>query len=190
MRTRITRERIVRVTKEMITRNGIRGVRIEEIVQQLGISKRTLYEMFSDKEELVGECWKCILEESLAAVERLLGNVEAPSVERAVGVIDEFVSNIYYVDVAALAELQRTHFAAISRSNHEFWCESFRRMFEQCSADGYLPAGLECRILAERFLSMLFNLRMQNPPADEVRRFGRILLRGIATAKGIEYLDR
>lgn len=191
MRTRITREQIIQVTQDMVTRNGIRGVRIDEIVQQLGISKRTLYEMFSDKDELVGECWKRIRETSRSIVDDLLGgSAGSPSIERATAMIDEFVNNIYYVDVAALFELQRTNFTAISRSNHEFWLEAFTRIFEQCVNDRYLPEALDCRVLAERFLATLFNLRMQNPPADEVRRFGRTLLRGNATASGIEFLDR
>ena len=51
-----TKEEIIHATQELIARNGIRAVRVDEIAQTLGISKRTLYEMFTDKNDLVGAC--------------------------------------------------------------------------------------------------------------------------------------
>lgn len=56
MKRGATRDEIIRATQELITRNGIRAVRVDEIAQTLGISKRTLYEMFADKNDLVSAC--------------------------------------------------------------------------------------------------------------------------------------
>ena len=56
MKRGATREEIIRTTQELISRNGIRAVRVDEIAQTLGISKRTLYTMFADKNELVNAC--------------------------------------------------------------------------------------------------------------------------------------
>ena len=44
MKRGATKEEIIRITRELIARNGIRAVRVDEIAQTLGISKRTLYE--------------------------------------------------------------------------------------------------------------------------------------------------
>lgn len=41
MKRGATRDEIIRATQELITRNGIRAVRVDEIAQTLGISKRT-----------------------------------------------------------------------------------------------------------------------------------------------------
>ena len=41
MKRGATKEEIIRITQELITRNGIRAVRVDEIAQTLGISKRT-----------------------------------------------------------------------------------------------------------------------------------------------------
>ncbi len=49
MKRGATKEEIIRTTLDLITRNGLRAVRVDEIAQVLGISKRTLYEMFADK---------------------------------------------------------------------------------------------------------------------------------------------
>ena len=56
MKRGATKEEIIRITQTLIARNGIRAVRVDEIVQTLGISKRTLYEMFADKDELISSC--------------------------------------------------------------------------------------------------------------------------------------
>ena len=56
MKRGATKEEIIRITQELIARNGIRAVRVDEIAQTLGISKRTLYEMFADKNDLVSAC--------------------------------------------------------------------------------------------------------------------------------------
>ena len=56
MKRGVTKEEIIHATQELIARNGIRAVRVDEIAQTLGISKRTLYEMFTDKNDLVSAC--------------------------------------------------------------------------------------------------------------------------------------
>ena len=42
MKRGATKEEIIRITQTLIARNGIRAVRVDEIVQTLGISQRTL----------------------------------------------------------------------------------------------------------------------------------------------------
>ena len=56
MKRGVTKEEIIHATQELIARNGIRAVRVDEIAQRLGISKRTLYEMFADKNDLISAC--------------------------------------------------------------------------------------------------------------------------------------
>lgn len=52
------RERIVDTALEAFTSNGIRNITMDEIAASLSISKRTLYEVFSDKETLLEACIK------------------------------------------------------------------------------------------------------------------------------------
>lgn len=47
------KERIVEFAMEMFVTQGIKSVRMDDIASQLGMSKRTLYELFGDKEELL-----------------------------------------------------------------------------------------------------------------------------------------
>lgn len=50
------RDRIIVKATEAFTKNGIKCITMDDIAALLGISKRTLYEVFSDKETLLTEC--------------------------------------------------------------------------------------------------------------------------------------
>ena len=50
-----TREHIVATATDMFISQGIRSVRMDDIARQCGVSKRTIYEIFKDREELIGE---------------------------------------------------------------------------------------------------------------------------------------
>ncbi|MFI3304632.1 MAG: TetR/AcrR family transcriptional regulator [Rikenellaceae bacterium] len=47
------KDKIIKLASQMFTTEGIKAVRMDDIARRAGISKRTLYEMFGDKEELI-----------------------------------------------------------------------------------------------------------------------------------------
>lgn len=50
------REEIIAMASQMFYENGIKSIRMDDIAVAMVMSKRTLYEMFSDKEALLYEC--------------------------------------------------------------------------------------------------------------------------------------
>ncbi|WP_294618020.1 TetR/AcrR family transcriptional regulator [uncultured Bacteroides sp.] len=50
------RERIIDTAIQAFSAHGIKSITMDDIATSLGISKRTLYEVFSDKETLLEEC--------------------------------------------------------------------------------------------------------------------------------------
>ena len=50
------KERIVQEASTLFFKNGIRSVTMSDVANHLGISKRTLYEVFRDKEALLEAC--------------------------------------------------------------------------------------------------------------------------------------
>lgn len=47
------KEKIVAQAMQIFLKQGIKAVRMDDIAQMMGISKRTLYELFGDKETLL-----------------------------------------------------------------------------------------------------------------------------------------
>ncbi|MGB4204082.1 MAG: TetR/AcrR family transcriptional regulator [Bacteroidales bacterium] len=58
-----TRERILAKASEMLTSLGVRNVTMDALSASLGMSKRTIYEHFRDKEELVIESIRYMITE-------------------------------------------------------------------------------------------------------------------------------
>lgn len=50
------KERIIVTATEAFTTNGIKSITMDDIANRVGISKRTLYEVFEDKESLLRDC--------------------------------------------------------------------------------------------------------------------------------------
>ncbi|MFN9114529.1 MAG: TetR/AcrR family transcriptional regulator [Bacteroidota bacterium] len=48
-----TQERILHKARELYMRNGIRAVSMDDIATQSGVSKKTIYQYYADKDELV-----------------------------------------------------------------------------------------------------------------------------------------
>ena len=58
-----TRERILEIATEQFARFGVRAITMEDIARQAGISKKTIYQEFADKRDLVKAVFARILEE-------------------------------------------------------------------------------------------------------------------------------
>jgi AcrR family transcriptional regulator len=58
------KERIQEKATELFLRFGIRSVTMDEIASQLGISKKTIYQSFADKEELVAAVFEEMMNNS------------------------------------------------------------------------------------------------------------------------------
>ena len=70
------RERIIETAVEAFTIHGIKSITMDDIANSLGISKRTLYEVFSDKETLLEECILRGQKEADEFVKEVLANTE------------------------------------------------------------------------------------------------------------------
>ena len=58
------KERILERAHELFNKYGIRSVSMDDIAAQLGMSKKTLYQYFSDKEELVNAVITAVLDQN------------------------------------------------------------------------------------------------------------------------------
>ena len=108
MKRGVTKEEIIHATQELIARNGIRAVRVDEIAQTLGISKRTLYEMFTDKNDLVSACLDAMShqqrERIVACRKRRGGN----PLQKVLRLTNEYIDNLYTVDHRFLSDISRS----------------------------------------------------------------------------------
>ena len=67
------REKIIESASKLFTEHGIKSITMDDIAASFGISKRTLYEVFADKETLLLECIRHAVEQEDAYLKNLLG---------------------------------------------------------------------------------------------------------------------
>lgn len=191
MKRGATKEEIIRATQELISRNGIRAVRVDEIAQTLGISKRTLYEMFADKDDLVGACLDATShqqqERIVACRKRRSGN----PLQKVLRLANEYTDNLYRVDHCFLSDVRRKiTFAEHYDEHREFWRKELTDYLETCRKEELLLPEIDAPAFAEQLMSTLLDLRLNGTVREELNLFCRTILRGAATRKGIELIDR
>lgn len=191
MKRGATKEEIIRITRELIARNGIRAVRVDEIAQTLGISKRTLYEMFADKNDLVGACLDYMShqqrERIVACCKRRGGN----ALQKVLKLANEYIDNLYMVDPRFLSDIRHKVVYAEHYDEHrEFWLREITRCLEASRDEELLLPEIDAPAFADRLMNTLYELRLQGTIREELYLFCRTILRGAATRKGIELIDR
>lgn len=191
MKRGATKEEIIRTTQEFISRNGIRAVRVDEIAQTLGISKRTLYEMFTDKNDLIGACLDAMRNEQqqqiVACRKRRSGN----PLQKTLRLMNQYIENLYKVDHSFLSDLRRTVVFAEHYDEHrEFWLKELSLLLDTCRKEELLLPEIDASAFADQLMGTLLDLRLNGTEREELSLFCRTILRGAATRQGIELIDR
>ncbi len=94
-----TREAIICEVGKMYMKYGIRSVSMDDIAQHQGISKKTLYQHFEDKSDLVKQVTTALLKERLKAYDEIK--------DTAANAIEELYS---------ISQLLRKHFSELNPS--------------------------------------------------------------------------
>ncbi len=190
MKRGATKEEIIRATQRLIARNGIRAVRVDEIAQTLGISKRTLYELFADKDDLVVACLDAMRQQQrqrLRAFRRRSGCV----LTKTFYLLNEYIDGLYVVERSFLSEIrQKGVFVEQFVEHSSFWHNEMTAMLELCRTEGLLFPELDSVVYAKRLIATLLELRSSGISREELHLFGRVFLRGVATRLGIETIYR
>lgn len=191
MKRGATKEEIIRITRELIARNGIRAVRVDEIAQTLGISKRTLYEMFADKNDLVGACLDYMSHQQRERIVACSKRRDGNSLQKVLKLANEYMDNLYTVDPRFLSDIRhKIIFAEHYDEHREFWHREITRWLEASRDEELLLPEIDAPAFADRLMNTLYELRLTGTVREELYLFCRTILRGAATRKGIELIDR
>lgn len=187
------KERIIGCSMELFARYGIKGITMASIVAELGISKRTIYEYFTCKEELVSTCLQSRLDEN-----RLFDPTDK-------GLIDELLelyTSMKKIDMKnaqrLCCELQKFYYPVSKMLLERLfdYAAACGKMVESGIAAGYIrPETLPrtIRMAVAGYLMQLFNhtswnyADVRNVLSPEVIL---IFTRGLCTIKGRAYLDQ
>ena len=189
------RERAIETTSEIVLRCGNLSVRMDDVAQELSVSKRTLYEIFGSKEELLLECMNRHIARMSKMLEEEIGREE-----------DVLTVFLKHLEVLINESRERDHnkfedmdkYPKLKKVFHEHLAEMARRMrgfMELGVKQGVFRDDLNMDVLMKAFSAMG---TMANKEADKDEfRYDElidgtlvVLLRGIAAPKGMAKLEK
>lgn len=108
------KERIKQKADELFMRYGIKSITMDEIANQLGISKKTIYQEFGDKDELVDEVISDILSgnQKRCIQDRAIATNAIHEVFLAMEMIQEMFENM---NPTILYDMERNHPATFQK---------------------------------------------------------------------------
>ena len=193
------KEIVVREAAKMFLSEGIKSVRMDDIARGLSVSKRTLYELFGDKEELIYEAICHFVEEAHARRSLILQDVDNELEAMLVSLRDMIVRA---PEVARVRRnLERFYPKVNARLEESGMMRSKSDLREWLAASierGYLTPTANCDLVVDVLHNCVQGMLVveysdDNRSANVVSRVAcsvLIFIRGLCTPAGLEVVDR
>lgn len=192
------KEYIIEQATEMFRQLGIKAVRMDDIAQHLGVSKRTLYELFEDKMNLLRLCMYNYYEERQERLNQRL-NERANVIEKILTAFDQFLVN-GDTEHRMQTNLRRFYpalYEEISATMQRRNIDRLKGAIEKGIAEGLLDPTIDVDLSVAMLgwsLSGVVDTRRASLPSNITPEYALRyvvinFLRGISTVKGIKVID-
>lgn len=191
------REKILRTSMDLMMRIGPQSVTMDMVARDCGISKRTLYETFPNKHDLICDVIKFNQEASNAKFVEIFEQ-SSNSFEALMGVYTVARDFIQKTSQVFLTDIKRLYPEAFNEYKNQEISHilSLAKIIRQAKDEGLALPCIKCKIAAFLLTNNMKNLHnMQDFPFPEYTAAevfdGAFLnfMRGIATTKGQEIIE-
>jgi len=193
------RDRIIEEASESFKKYGIRSVTMDTLANQLGMSKRTIYEIFSDKDELLMAVLTRIAQQQRDLVKRVLDESEN-SIHAIFRMLEMNRDNFQAMSPAFQADLKKYHHDVLMKKSDD------REMPDYRNHQEVIENGIKEKLFRKDINPDLVNRCLYNLgrsiidhelyPYELFTRYEVIqnifinYLRGIATPKGLDLINQ
>lgn len=193
------REKIVDHVWQMIITMGIKAVRMDDVANVMGMSKRTLYEMFGDKEELLYESMIHHREKLHSAV-KAKAETSSNALEMVLTCFLEIFSHWDESEWRLMNNMKKFYpkiFDRVCKTFTEQGMSGLKSVLGMCREEGYLARNVDIELVAMVFfqtsgmLMREYNIMLPEGVTRE-DAYGCMainFLRGVSSLKGIEMID-
>jgi AcrR family transcriptional regulator len=151
------KEKIIKGSEELFMKYGVRSISMDDIARHLSVSKKTLYQHFTDKEEIVTLVSQTHLDRTTNQMNELR--------EEAENAIDELAKisvcikqNMEDMNPSLLFDLQKYHpraWGVWMEHKNNYIYQSVARNLRQGIEDGHFRAEIKTEIIAAMRLLMI-----------------------------------
>lgn len=189
------RQRIIDAAMQCFMQKGIKAVRMDDIANELSISKRTLYEIFQNKEDLLFEGVKNATEQQRQSM--LVYSQQHNDVM-------QIILHFYVLKIRELDTVNPLFFTEINKydkvrnylqERHEEQRKNTNKFFMRGVEEGYFLPQLNYDIvtrLGDASMEYVMSTKMYKEYSlqELFKNFVSVLLRGYCTEKGQRLLEK
>ena len=192
----VLRKEIIDYAAKMFMLQGIKDVKMDDIAQGMGISKRTIYEQFSDKKEL--------LFNTLDSIQKELATKVKPYIQDQQHNTLEIILHLYSSYIEILSAVNRKFFTDLSKYPEIVEQKKKRERLNEYKFMAWIKKGVDeelfrkdvnldiVQYILKRDLDLLS--RTDEFPTYTPQELGRsfilFYLRGISTEKGQAIIEK
>lgn len=191
------RERIIQEASGLFFKNGIRSITMSDIANHLGISKRTLYEVFKDKEDLLEESINAHMEQTDTEIDKIVNGSENV-IDTMMRIYAKHLNDAQSVNKSVVHDLKKYHprlFQKIEARQGD-GVKTLIPLFQRGVEQGLIRNNINFEICLWLIKSQ-FRTLMEGDYIPTTKfstnQFVRAIIlnftRGIATQKGNEVID-
>lgn len=193
------KERIQQKAHELFMKFGIRSVSMDDIANQIGVSKKTIYQFFADKDALVGD----IIQEEVVRMEQecVYCSVNArDAVDEIFLTIEIILEQFKSFNPTLVFDLRKFHHQAyqkIEAHKREYLLGLIIRNLERGVEEGIYREDIKIPVIARfRLESMMlaFDTELFPPKqfdlADITRELIELFVYGVANEKGYQLIEK
>jgi len=192
------KEQIVQTSLKQFLTYGIKSMKMQKLAADIGISTKTLYKHFSDKEALLQECLKVHYGATDREIQNMLNDDASPVVllfrcyAKSME-LDFGTSHLFYHDLNYYYPLLQ------DKAIRLYGGKAFTVLNDTIKkgiADGYFLPYLQPAVVMQAITVLYTSVTRQDTykkfklkPTDLAKHTINIYLRGICTEKGLEIMD-
>lgn len=187
------KKKIIETALQMFNSRGCKGVTMDDIAQELHISKRTLYETFANKEELLSYCEMSMHEEVETMHRNFFNKVDEPLL---VALYMMRVNAVFSYKYQKVIEDVERYYPEIHDRFFKIHTSSFRTMVEHgilyAKEKNYLREGVDVQLATDFICDLVQRHRLSDfdnsaQHARRIKDIGFTYVRGMMT---IDFIRR
>lgn len=192
------KDRIQQKAEELFKTYGIRSITMDEIAAQLGISKKTIYQFYSDKEEIVSAVFFSAIEQNKSCCLKDRANAKDP-IEEVIMAFELSRDMFKQLNPSVLFDLQKYHpgiYTKFIEYKNGFLYQVIKTNLENGIKQGLYRTDINLEIITRYRLesaTLPFNQHVFPDNANKLAEIGEELtfhfLYGIVTPKGYTKIE-
>lgn len=192
------RDRIIEEATKQFFQFGIRNITMDDIAISLGISKRTVYDIFKNKSELVQTCIKKLTTDHDLHISKVISD-SSNAIEVIFIFMREGIKALNSINPVFFKDMEKLYpvlWHSIENESHNKRSELSAKLIQKGIKDGLFRDDLKIEIVSKLFQEQI-NLLTDDKvfPRDKYNHsevFQNMIInftRGISTTKGIGVID-